>query len=388
MTSPFAFYRGSAAIMARDLSSTPVTGIKAQVCGDAHLSNFGLFATPERNVIFDVNDFDETRRGPWEWDVKRLAASCVVAARDNGVTRKRSRALAQDCVRSYRTHIRELAELGYVDVWYSRIDVTAALDLVPRSYAAAARHEERDPIRRTAHQHFPKFVRHRSGGLRFVDEPPLLRHLADAREQRTVEAEFTAYPATLQDDRQALLRRYRLVDFARKVVGVGSVGTRCYAALLIGRDTDDVLLLQAKEAQASVLEPFVGKSPYKNHGQRVVHGQRLMQAASDMFLGWARGRGGYDYYVRQLRDMKYSAVVQTMSVSDLSEYAQLCGRTLARAHARSGEAAAIAGYLGAGRAFDRAIAAFAVDYAAQNERDFHAFLAAVKQKRIKAKTGF
>ena len=386
MTSPFAFFRGSAVIMAHDLNSTPVIGVKAQLCGDAHLSNFGLFATPERNIIFDVNDFDETLRGPWEWDLKRLAASCDIAARDNGLTRKQARRVAQASAKAYRMHIRDLAKLTYLDVWYSRIDITDALDVVPRSYYAAAKHEERDAIHETTHSTLPKFVARKSGKLYIKDEPPLIMHFDDAVRTRHLGTDLVTYAATLQEDRQVLLQRYRLIDLAIKVVGVGSVGTRCYVALMQGCDKRDALLLQVKEARASVLERHLGKSPYKNHGQRVVHGQRLMQAATDIFLGWARGVAT-DFYVRQLRDMKFSAAVQAMNKRDLTTYAQLCGRTLARAHARSGDVAKIAGYLGSGDVFDRAVADFTSDYADQNERDYHALLEAIKQRRIHATPG-
>jgi uncharacterized protein (DUF2252 family) len=383
-TSPFAFYRGAADIMAYDLSNTPVSGVHAQLCGDAHLSNYGLFATPERNVIFDVNDFDETRRGPWEWDVKRFAASCFIAARGNGLRRKIAGHIAQEAVRAYREQMRTMAKAGYLDIWYYRLDVRTALEIVPRSFYAIAKHEERATIHSTSHHAFPNFVVRKGGSFRIEDELPLIAHLDDPERTRLLEQDIIRYRDTLQDDRQTVLRRYHLVDLATKVVGVGSVGTNCYVALFIGRDKDDSLILQVKEAEASVLEPYLGKSPYTNHGQRVVHGQRLMQAASDLFLGWARGLR-HDYYVRQLRDMKYSATVQTMPRPDLEIYVGLCGRTLARAHARSGDPSIIAGYLGSGDAFDRALASFSETYAAQNERDHAALLEAIKTKRIKAK---
>jgi uncharacterized protein (DUF2252 family) len=382
-TSPFSFYRGAAAIMAYDLSLTPVSGIHAQLCGDAHLSNYGLFATPERNVIFDVNDFDETRRGPWEWDVKRLAASCYIAARGNGLRRKAALHIAQEAVRGYRELMRAMAKSGYLDIWYYRIDVRTALDIVPRSYYAVAEHAQRAAIHRTTHHGAPSFVLRKGNTFRIQDESPLITHLRDQEKGHRLEQDIVRYRDTLQDDRQTLLRRYHLVDLASKVVGVGSVGTRCYVALFIGRDKNDPLVLQIKEAQASVMEPYLGKSQYANHGQRVVHGQRLMQAASDIFLGWARGLN-HDYYVRQLRDMKFSATVQAMKRSDLEIYVGLCGRTLARAHARSGDPSMIAGYLGSGDAFDRAIATFAEIYAEQNARDYGALLEAIKTKRIKA----
>ena len=382
-TSPFAFYRGAAAVMAYDLRSTPVTGIKSQICGDAHLSNFGLFQTPELNVIFDVNDFDETLRGPWEWDLKRLAASCFIAARDNGLRRRQSREVAKAAAQHYRESMLELAKAGYLQVWYWRLDLRKALDIVPRSYAAAARHAQHATLHRVNHHGMPGFVVRGGGSYRIANEVPLIAHIKDREVERRLAQDVIRYRTTLQEDRQALLARYHLVDFAIKVVGVGSVGTRCYIALLVGRDKNDTLLLQIKEAQASVLERYLGKSTYENHGQRVVHGQRLMQAASDLFLGWAHGPS-HDYYVRQLRDLKFSAAVQTMNRPDLTEYAALCARTLARSHARSGDASMIAGYLGAGESFDGAIATFAELYAEQNEQDYRALLEAIKAKRIKA----
>lgn len=382
-TSPFAFYRGSAVLMAHDLHPTPISGLNAQICGDAHLSNFGLFATPERNVIFDVNDFDETLRGPWEWDIKRLAVSCFIAARGNGVRRKASNHVTRMSVWAYRDQMRALAKLGYLDTWYVRLDLRTALEIVPRSYAEAARRQEHGTIHPTSHIGLPSFVVDQAGKFRIKDEPPLIEHFQDMARTRRLEQDITRYRDTLESDRQVLLGRYHLADIAMKVVGVGSVGTRCFVALFVGRDERDTLLLQIKEAQASVLERYLGKSRYANHGERVVHGQRLMQAASDIFLGWARGLH-HDYYVRQLRDMKYSAAVSAMNEPDLIDYAALCGRALARGHARSGDASAIAGYLGNGDAFDRALAEFAEVYAEQNERDYNALLEAIRTKRIVA----
>jgi len=381
--SPFAFYRGAAALMAYDLKDTRVSGINAQICGDAHLSNFGLFGTPERRIIFDVNDFDETRRGPWEWDVKRLAASCFIAARGNGARRRPSRGVAQASVAAYRDEMQTMAKLGYVDIWYTWLDLRRALEIVPRSYFMAARDRKRQAIHRTYSHGLPGFVVHKKKGLQIQDERPLIVHLDDAERARRLELDIIHYRDTLEPDRQTLLNRYHLVDLATKVVGVGSVGTRCYVALFLGRDDRDSLLLQIKEAQASVLERYLGKSRYANHGERVVNGQRLMQAASDIFLGWARGLR-HDYYVRQLRDEKYSAAVQAMGMRDLIDYAELCGRALARAHARSGDSAEIAGYLGRGETFDRALAAFAETYGEQNESDYAALLHAIKTRRIKA----
>ncbi|HEV2909737.1 MAG TPA: DUF2252 domain-containing protein [Candidatus Eremiobacteraceae bacterium] len=382
--SPFAFYRGAAALMAYDLKDTPASGINAQICGDAHLSNFGLFGTPERRIIFDVNDFDETRRGPWEWDLKRLAASCFIAARDNGARRRQSRLVAQASVAAYRGEMQAMARLGYLDIWYTWLDLRRALEIVPRSYFMAARDRKRQAIHRTSSHGLPSFVVKKSGEFRIQDERPLITHINDAERSRRLELDIIHYRDTLEPDRQTLLSRYHLVDLATKVVGVGSVGTRCYVALFVGRDNRDTLLLQIKEAQASVLEPYLGKSRYTNHGERVVHGQRLMQAASDIFLGWARGLR-HDYYVRQLRDEKYGAAVQAMGMRDLIDYADLCGRALARAHARSGDPSEIAGYLGQGATFDRALAEFAETYGEQNERDYAALLHAIKTKQVKAK---
>ena len=327
--SPFAFYRGAPVVMAHDLATTPTTGITVQACGDAHLLNFGLFATPERNLVFGLNDFDETLPGPWEWDIKRLAASFVVAARTVGSRRRGRRRRA-------------------VAARLAKAEHHTNLDALPRLTEPTA-----------------------NGGRRFVEDPPLLTHV-DECDQAWMAEVLARYRATLSDERRRLLGRYRPVDAARKVVGVGSVGTRCYVVLLLGDRHDDPLLLQVKQATASVLEPYAGRSRYRHPGHRVVNGQRLLQTASDIFLGWA-GDGTCDYYLRQLWDMKGSVNLDTLDPADLVPYARLCGWVLARAHARSGDAVAISGYLGSGDGFDRAVAGFAEAYADQTEADYAAF---------------
>lgn len=385
-TSPFAFYRGTALNMAADLSTTPNTGVWTQLCGDCHLMNFGGFATPERRVVFDINDFDETLPGPWEWDVKRLAASFVHAARSNGFSAAAQRDAAMECVRSYRERMLEYAKMRALDVWYSRIDVEEVLsslsdkETVARlraRLAKAAAHSVPD-------SDFPKLVESHGGRFVIRDAPPLVYHHQEINlenEAHDIRDPVARYRNTLQNDRRTLLDRYRLVDFALKVVGVGSVGTFCGILLMMAED-DDPLFLQAKESHASVLERHLGKSAYTNHGQRVVEGQRLMQAASDLFLGWAVGRRGRHFYLRQLRDMKIKPLVEIFNRATMNDYAVLCGWALARAHARSGGAAMIAGYLGKRDVFDRAIARFARSYADQAERDHAAFVAAIRKGRI------
>jgi uncharacterized protein (DUF2252 family) len=384
LASPFAFFRGGAAIMAADLATTPAAGIEAQLCGDAHLSNFGVFAAPDRRLVFDCNDFDETCRGPFEWDLKRLAASVAIAGRGRGFSGKERRLAAQSSVRSYRTAIRRFAGMRTIEVWYSRLDIEPALaalraqldgDRLRRVERNLAKASGRNSIRALG-----KLTESVDGEIRIRSEPPLLtpiEDLADGAEvEARLEAVLDAYRASLTDDRRHLLDSYDYVHAARKVVGVGSVGTRAWIVLLLGRDSSDPLFLQAKEAQSSVLEPYAGASPYRNHGRRVVEGQRLMQAASDVFLGWVatKGQGAARrcFYVRQLWDGKGSAEVERMSPPDLTLYAGLCGEALARAHARSGDRFAIASYLGKGEAFDKALARFAEAYADQNERDYQA----------------
>ncbi|WP_033219164.1 DUF2252 domain-containing protein [Kitasatospora phosalacinea] len=371
--SPFAFLRGAAAVMAGDLAGAPDSGLTVQLCGDAHLVNFGLFASPERALLFDLNDFDETLPGPFEWDVQRLAASLAVAAQENGEGPEEARRVVLDAVRAYREHIRLLAGLGELPVWYRRIDADELLASLKggrrrRTEAGLAAARRRDSLQAAG-----KLTETTaSGRRRFKDQPPLIEHVGFDTDE--VHGMLADYRATLPEERGRLLDRYRYVDTARKVVGVGSVGTRCFVVLLQGRDADDPLVLQVKEAQASVLEPYAGPSRYDHHGQRVVAGQRLTQAASDIFLGWMTGPAGRHFYWRQLRDMKGSAEVGAMTTRGLRAYAALCGTALARAHARSGDRIAIAAYLGRGDSFDRAVAAFAHRYAELNTAD-HARLA-------------
>jgi uncharacterized protein (DUF2252 family) len=393
MASPFAFMRGSAIVMANDLASTPRTGIQTQLCGDAHLLNYGAYASPERALLFDLNDFDETLPGPWEWDVKRLAVSFVVAGRDNGFDAADCRGAAQASVSSYRRRMAEFSEMGELEVWYSRVSEEEVRGLLSDAKArkktarklSKSVRKERD---RDSLQALSKLTRVVDGRRQIDNDPPLLVRVPEDDELRgLIYAILESYKRTLQDDRRHLLDRYRFVDAARKVVGVGSVGTRAYIVLLEGRDENDPLFLQVKEAGTSVLEGHVSSSAYEHHGHRVVAGQRLMQAASDIFLGWFRGTGGRDFYWRQLRDMKGSANVEGMSPDELVIYADLCGWALARAHARSGDRVQIAGYLGKSERFDVAIADFAQAYADQTERDHAALCAAVKSGRIAADAG-
>jgi uncharacterized protein (DUF2252 family) len=386
LASPFTFLRGSPIVMAHDLAATPNSGIVVQACGDAHLLNFGVYASPERNLLFDLNDFDETLPGPWEWDVKRLAASCVVAARCCGVRSRDAAEAAQAAARSYREWMHAYSRMHLLDVWYSRVDAAAVMRVfggsdpqsVSREFDKARRHNRLQALSKLATIH--------DGQLQIVDDPPLVSRVHDENLSALLRRFFRGYTASLQDDRRTLLERYRFVDFALKVVGVGSVGTRCFIVLLDGSHSEDPLFLQIKEAQASVLEPHLGRSRFKNAGRRVVNGQRLLQSASDIFLGWST-EGGCDYYVRQLRDMKATAELEEFSGTDLIAYAGLCGWVLARAHARSGDPAQIAGYLGKKDRFDSAIAAFAVAYADQTERDYEAFQAAVRSGRLPAEKG-
>jgi uncharacterized protein (DUF2252 family) len=389
LRSPFTFLRGSAGLMASDLATLPNTGLRVQVCGDCHLLNFGLFATPERNLIFDINDFDETLPAPWEWDVKRLAVSFVVAARDNQYTDKQAQAVAVGCVRAYRERLRECSEMSPLEVWYDRLDARTIIDTAPNAKIRKFREQiVAKAQKRIADYLYPKISGEVGGRRRLIDQPPVLFHVpAKGRGGQTEEivAEAMAgYRLSLPDERRVLFDRYHLEDFAIKAVGIGSVGTRCLVGLFFSAENHP-LLLQFKEACPSVLEPYAGKSLYKNHGQRVVIGQRLMQSASDIFLGWTHGGHlGKDFYIRQLRDMKMSAPVEKASVEQLMLYAGLCGRTLAHTHAKSGDAATICGYLGKSDTFDQAIGEFALAYADQNEKDHAALVAAVKAGRIKA----
>jgi uncharacterized protein (DUF2252 family) len=388
MASPFAFMRGSAVVMAQDLAGTPQSGIHAQLCGDAHLSNFGAYASPERSLLFDLNDFDETLPGPWEWDLKRLAASLVVAGRDNGFDASACREAARASVAFYRRRMAEFSEMGELAVWYSRVGEEEVISLLSDAKAKKSSRKKlsknvRKARGRDSLQAFSKLTRV-TGGRRIInDDPPLLVRIPEGDEVRSqVYAILESYKRTLQEDRRHLLERYRFVDAARKVVGVGSVGTRAYVVLLEGRDQDDPLFLQVKEAGPSVLEGHVPSNAYEHHGHRVVAGQRMMQAASDIFLGWFRGTEGRDFYWRQLKDMKGSADVGGMSADELAIYAGLCGWALARAHARSGDHVEIAGYLGKSERFEEAIADFAKSYADQTERDHAALCEAAKSGRV------
>ena len=383
LASPYTFFRGAAAIMATDLQATPVTDLRVQACGDAHLSNFGAYATPERHLVFGVNDFDETLPGPWEWDVKRLATSCILAGRSNGFADSVNTACAAASVRAYRERMLAFAPMPNLDIWYFRM----AEDLI-QAHADRQHRAVVNQLIAKAEQHtrldaFPKLVVAERQQFRIKDDPPLITHPPDDEVVENLNTVMAGYYATLADDRQVLVRRYQIADVAQKVVGVGSVGTRCYVLLLMDDVDHEPLFLQLKEAQTSVLEATWGPSVYPNHAQRVVAGQRLMQAASDIFLGWTRA-DHHDYYVRQLQDMKGSANIQIMNPKTLVGYAHLCGIALARAHARSGDAASIGGYLGKTAAFDDAITTFALAYATQTEHDYAALVAAVKAGRIHA----
>ncbi|WP_329586353.1 DUF2252 domain-containing protein [Kitasatospora sp. NBC_01250] len=384
VASPFAFFRGAAAVMAADLAAVADTGLTVQLCGDAHLLNFGVFASPERALVFDVNDFDETLPGPFEWDVKRLAASLAVAARQNGHSDQHARRAARAAVQAYRLAMRRLAGMGELAVWYERLDAAAILPLV--SEPGRRKRVEANLGRargRTSLQALGKLTEVRDGHRCIVDDPPLLEPVGPP-ELRAVGKIFAEYRGTLPEERRLLLDRYRFVDAARKVVGVGSVGTRCFVLLLTGRDEQDPLFLQIKEAGPSVLQDYLPAADQAHQGHRVVAGQRLMQAAGDIFLGWMTGPAGRHFYCRQLRDMKGSADVETMDPGLLRQYAELCGAALARAHARTGDRIAVAAYLGSSDTFDRAVAEFALHYADQNTRDHGALRTAVSAGDIPA----
>jgi uncharacterized protein (DUF2252 family) len=403
LVSPFTFYRGAAAIMAADLAAGPRTSLRVQLCGDAHLTNFGVFGSPERRLVFDINDFDETLPGPWEWDVKRLAASLEVAGRDNGFAAADRREVVRSGVWEYRNAMRDFATKRNLEVWYASLDVETR---ITELRAVATRKQMRRTEQTLAKARtkdsmsaFSKLTHMVDGEPRIISDPPLIEPIEDLA--RGVEAEeltealhdvLRAYRKTLPHDRKALVEQFRLVHVARKVVGVGSVGTRAWIALMLGRDAEDPLFLQIKEAQPSVLEDHCGKSAFANCGERVVAGQRLMQASSDIFLGWTRIAGGLDgvrrdFYGRQLKDWKGSAAIENMNPKGMALYAGLCGWTLARAHARSGDRVAIAAYLGSGDVFDRAICDFADAYADLNEGDYKALTAAVDSGRIAAAKG-
>ena len=403
LVSPFTFYRGAALIMAADLAKTPRSGITVQCCGDAHLSNFGVFASPERKLLFDLNDFDETHPGPWEWDVKRLTASLLIAARENEYSAKDQDQVVLSSVETYRTAMANFAGMNNLDVWYARIDAenllnefgsTLTAKMAKRTGRALAKARTKDSM-----SAFSKLVRVVDGDASIIADPPLivpLKELIEGDERDSIFASLQQllrdYRDTLEYDRRMLLEEYRLVDFARKVVGVGSVGTRAWIALLLGRDGQDPLFLQLKEAESSVLESFLEPCEFSNHGERVVTGQRLMQASSDIFLGWLHVDAGIDgkprdFYGRQLKDWKGSAEVERMAPDGLVAYGRMCGWTLARAHARSGDRIAIAAYLGKGPSFDRALVGFSRDYAEQNQRDYDALTTAVADGRIVAEVG-
>jgi uncharacterized protein (DUF2252 family) len=414
LVSPFTFYRGAAKVMAADLASTPTAGLKVQLCGDAHLSNFGAFASPERRLLFGLNDFDETLPGPFEYDVKRMAASFTIAARNNGFGKADTRAATRDSVAAYREAMAGFAAMGTMDIWYAHLDEdrlisearSAATEAkkASKKAAKAAKRAEKTAEKALAKAHTRDSLQALSklgevvdGKYRIVSQPPIV---VPAREleasyglspdqiEGVIREQFRAYRATLRDDQRQLLERFEIVDVARKVVGVGSVGTRAFIVLLQGRDQGDPLFLQVKEATRSVLEGPLPKSRYKQHGERVVYGQRMMQAASDIFLGWTKGREANRYfYWRQLRDMKGSAEVESMAPAGLSFYARTCGWTLARAHARSGDPIAIAAYLGEDDQFDRSMVDFAKHYADQNELDYQAFAEAVQSGRLQALEG-
>jgi uncharacterized protein (DUF2252 family) len=402
LLSPFAFFRGGAYLMASDLADGPRTGLQAQLCGDAHLSNFGIFAAPDRHLVFSINDFDETLPGPFEWDLKRLVASFAVAARERGFDPKLRSQINRAVVGSYRRSMHDFATMRNLDLWYSRFDA----DELARDFRPHATGEERKRLdkglakarAKDSLRAFGKLTQTVDGEPRIVSDPPLVvpvEELVEGVQAEEMHERFEllirAYRSTLPRDRRTLIERYRFVHAARKVVGVGSVGTRAWIVLMLGRDEEDPLFLQAKEAQASVLESFLGASELANHGERVVEGQRLMQAASDIMLGWLRTPGidgvERDFYVRQLWDAKGSVSVETIEPNAMTVYAELCGATLAKAHARSGDAVAIAAYVGSADNLDKALDTFAESYADQNERDYDALKQAVADGRVTAETG-
>ena len=402
LASPFTFYRGAAAVMAADLARTPDSGIVVQACGDAHISNFGAFAAPDRRVIFSPNDFDETLPGPWEWDVKRMAASAEIAGRDIGLPARRRRWIVTDCVREYREAMRRFARDSHLNVWYERLNASELVARFGGRLGPKSRIVFSKPFakarRKTSLRALSKLTERVNGELRFRSSPPLLlpfRELyaaSDAREENTYIYELLEqYAENLAPDIRHLFATYRFVDMARKVVGVGSVGTRAWVFLFVDRASRDPLILQAKEARASVLEPYLGASAFANHGERVVRGQRISVVAADIFLSWQRSRGlddgEHDFYARQLWDWKASADLSTISQSGLHAYTRACGWSLARMHARSGDRLAIAAYLGAGRRFDNAIARFSAAYADQNERDYERLAEAARTGEIQAELG-
>jgi uncharacterized protein (DUF2252 family) len=384
--SPFAFFRGSAAVMAWDLSTAPATGITVQACGDCHAANFGGFASPERRLLFDINDFDETLRASWEWDVKRLGASIAVASRELGLDKSACRDAVLTMARSYRQHMRDYARMRALEVWYSHLDAEVFIDEAKTATARKRWQKVEEKARLQTPEHiFPKIADVVNGRTRIVDHPPLVYHPRQSDViQKHVTQMFHRYRQSLPEERRIILDRYHIIDVARKVVGIGSVGTRCAVALLLAGEHDP-MLLQFKEAAPSVLEPYFCTSRYANHGERVVTGQRMLQSASDVFLGWTLDDEGRSYYFRQLRDMKMKIDLENMRKCDWLEYVEICGWTLARAHARTGDAALIAGYLGKSDAFELALAAFADSYATQTERDHAALVKAIQGGRLKAR---
>ena len=395
LVSPFTFYRGAALGMAADLARLPSSGIYVQASGDAHLSNFGVFATPERRLSFDVNDFDETHPAPFEWDVKRLAASLVVAAGGAGYPTEAASRITRAAVEAYRLDMRDLAAMSFLDAWHARIDVSAMVEEIEQRGSARKKKQVQRWVEKTSTQtnlgSLGRLAERADAGWRIREDPPLIVHYDATPEiEAALHEAFAGYRRSLRPDLQPILTSYRFVDYARKVVGVGSVGTAAFVFLLIGQRTDDALFLQVKEAQPSVLERYTEASGITRNGERVVVGQRLMQAASDQFLGWLRIdalKRPYDFYVRQLRDWKASFEVETGAQQTLTRYARFCGQALARAHARSGSASAIAGYLGKTDAFERAVEAFAVAYADQNDRDYQALVQAETDGRIEVRRG-
>jgi uncharacterized protein (DUF2252 family) len=389
LASPFAFYRGSAAIMAMDLATLPKTPLHVQLCGDAHLMNFGVFGSPEREMLFDINDFDETLTGPFDWDLKRMTSSFVLAARANNFKLRDCRAVALAAVAAYRESMRRFSEMGTLAIWYTHVTVEDVIGVLD---AGRARRDAVAWMQRTRSntsiKAFDRLTRVVNGVREIIDDPPLIERIPlDSPDHAEIVAGlhrgFSQYRASLPPERRHLVDDFHLIDMARKVVGIGSVGTRCYIVLLEGRTIDDPLFLQVKEAQASVLEAYLGKSPFDNHGERVVVGQRWMQAASDIFLGWQRLESGRDFYLRQLQDLKGSVPVESVAPSRLMLYARVCGNTLARAHARSGDSIQLAAYIGSGPVLDEAVVAFAESYADQCERDYNEFAAASKAGRLK-----
>ncbi len=370
--------------MASDLATSPTTGSQVQACGDCHLLNFGLFATPERNLIFDIRDLDETLRAPWEWDLKRLAASFVVAGRLNGISDRRLKEVVSTCARSYREHMREFSELSPLEVWYSRVSAEDLIEDAPDAEAKSHHQQMAAKARTRLGEHmFPKITQEVDGQHHFVEQPPVIVRESDDDCRALVQEGILEYIASLAEDRRFVFDRYWLEDFALRVVGIGSVATRCYVGLFFCDDKNP-LLLQVKEARQSVLEPFATKSPFSNQGQRVVVGKRLMQSASDIFLGWLRAKSGHDFYVRQLRDMKFVVPVEDFTAVQFERYADVCGWTLARAHARSGDPATITGYLGEEDNFESALEKFALAYADQTEQDHAALVEAERSGRIEA----